>query len=122
MKKIIFSGFALMILLQTAVVSANSSVERPKGKKNATYASVSSEIKDMLDFHDFGAINKTNGKVLISYYIDQNNLLHIKDIGSNNADLRNYVLQTLDGKEVHASNIENNKESILKLNFDLGSN
>ena len=122
MKKVIFSGFALMVLLQTSVVSANSSVERPKGKKNATYASVSSEIKDMLDFHDFGAINKDNGKVMISYYVDQNNLLHIKDIGSNNAELRNYVLETLEGKKVHAANVENNKDNVLKLNFDLGSN
>lgn len=122
MKKIIFSGFALMILLQTALVSANSTIEKPKGKKNATYANVSSEIKDMLDFHDFGSINTSKGNVLISYYVDQNNLLHIKDIGSKNAELRNYVLETLEGKQVHASNIETNKENTLKLSFDLGSN
>ena len=121
MKKIIFSGFALMLLLQSFQVSANT-MERPKGKKNVTYANVSSEIKDMLDSHDFGAINTSKGKVVITYYVDKSNILHISNIGSSNADLKHYVLERLNGQEVHASNIEINKENTVKLNFELGSN
>lgn len=111
---------ALLMVLNTTFSNANSS--KPRGKKGVTYTNVNTEIKDILDAHDFGDFRPTSGKVMVKYYVDNNNLVHIVDIKGSSVDLVEYVKTSLEGTELNNSNISFNKEVIVKLNFDLQSN
>ncbi|TAH24950.1 MAG: hypothetical protein EAZ07_08385 [Cytophagales bacterium] len=120
MRKISVILFAMLLVFQTTSSFANSS--KPRGKKGVNYANVNAEIKDILDAKDFGDIKPTSGKVMLKYYVDNNNIIHILDIKGSNSILTDYVQSSLEGTELYNSNIIFNKEVVVKLNFDLQSN
>ncbi|HEX8549295.1 MAG TPA: hypothetical protein VF691_20205 [Cytophagaceae bacterium] len=121
MKHVLTFAFAMLLALQTFTSFANNT-DNPKGKKSESYPNVSAAIKGLLDAHDFGDLSATEGKVVIRYVVDQDRKMNIIDISGSHAALKEYVFQTLNGREVSSESIESNKENVLKLNFSLHSN
>lgn len=120
MKNISISIFAILLVFQISISFANSS--KPKGKKSANYTNIVSEMKDALDTHDFGDVNITKGKVIVKYFVDENYMMHVTNIVGTNTELKDYVYNSLNGKEILTSGVNTNKETIIKFNFDLKSN
>lgn len=120
MKNVLISVVAILLVFTTSFSFANSS--KPKGKKSANYTNIVAEFKDVLDTHDFGDVIITKGKVIVKYFVDENYKINIIDIKSSNNSLKDYVYNSLNGKEVLTSGVSTNKETIIKFNFDLKSN
>lgn len=61
-------------------------------------------------------LHGTDQSVMISYEVDDNNIMHIKDIGTSNIELKEYIIKRLDGKRFKHTQISN-IQGIVKVNF-----
>lgn len=120
MKNISISIVAILLVLSASLSFAKSS--KPKGKKSTNYTNIVAEFKDVLGTHDFGDVNITKGKVFVKYFVDQNSKINIVDITGTNNALKDYVYNSLNGKESYSTGVITNQVSIMKFNFDLRSN
>jgi threonine synthase len=80
--------------------------------------------------NDFSSINNyfiRNGienlkeDVMVKFYIDKENKMHIVEVEGNDEDARTYIKQLLDGKKVIASDMVVNKYYLLGIRIDYRS-
>ncbi len=106
--KIYLLIFAL--LLTTATFAGN---DETTCNKNSISDEISEKVGQKTPFVTFDL----EGYVTILFTIDENNILHISQIQSENEFLKNHVMETLNNEKVKNDCAEHNKTYALKLHY-----
>ncbi|ABG58978.1 hypothetical protein [Cytophaga hutchinsonii] len=93
--KNITSLFISALLMITGAFAFNPTAKTvSKDKKTA----VSQRINTLIG-NPTHLLNGANQSVMISYDVDANNVMHIKDVSTSNAELKEYITKRLNGKK-----------------------
>lgn len=90
------------------------------GSKNTKRHSTQAEKVSIIFQNRIGypseMLHGTNQYVVISYSIDDNNIVHINNINGEDEELNNYIQKSIDGKKMKNMSLEG-KSGIVKLYF-----
>ena len=98
------------LLITTATFAGNDETSCSKN-------SITDEISDKVGQKTPFTTYDLEGYVTIVFTIDENNILHISQIQSENAFLKNHVLEALNNEKIEYNCAEHNKTYALKLYY-----
>ena len=108
---------ASIFLLSTAVLASEGTVTK-KSHKNTVNSNVhlTDKISTMLGYPSY-ILNGASETVMISYTVDENNVIHVQEISTSNAELKAYVLKHLEGKKIKNMQMDG-KNGVVKVQFN----
>jgi hypothetical protein len=101
----------------TAIAGENKG---PNKKEENTHIYLAEKISNMLGYPS-DILEGASEVVMISYSVDENNIIHVSEILSPNIALKAYVLEHMDGKKMKNMHIEG-KNGVVKVHFNGNKN
>lgn len=102
--------FILALLLTSSVFAGND-------ETSCNDISITDEISEKVGQKTPFVTYDLEGYVTILFTIDENNILHITQIQSENEFLKNHVLETLDNERIEYNCAQHDKTYALKLHY-----
>src|SRR4051812_10792897 len=106
----------LLVLCQLNLFAAQGEEEKSSGAKPCL--NLNKAVKRLMSYSDFNENEQIQGSVVVKYNIDQNNIVNINEMQSNDDRLKDYVYSKLNGKQVCDNNTDN-KDQLIKINFTI---
>ena len=107
-----------VIIASIFIFSAAALAGENKGSTNKnvnTQTQLSEKINNMLGYPS-DILNGSSHAIVISYSVDENNIIHVDEILSSNIALKQYVLKHMDGKKMKNMHMEG-KNGVVKVQF-----
>ncbi len=112
MKTVAVVLVSFLFMISTAIAG----VHEKKHKRPVNNVTVVNErINGMLGNPD-NLLNGHSQSAMISYSIDQNNIIHVQEVATANAELKKYITKHLDGKKIN--NSLHDQSGIVKVHFN----
>lgn len=107
---------ASIFLLSTAALAGEGTVNKRYHNKSVNgQIQLNEKISNMLGYPSY-ILDGASEAVMISYSVDENNIIHVQEISSPNIALKQYVLKHMDGKKMKNMHMEG-KNGIVKVHF-----
>ena len=107
---------APLFLLSTATFAGEGTGTKKSHKKvETTNSHLTDKFSTMLGYPSY-ILDGATETVMISYSVDENNIIHVQEISSSNAELKKYVLKHLEGKKMKNMQMEG-KSGVVKVQF-----
>ena len=111
---------ATIFMLSFTAMGNEGKANKNLNKKTVTVKTIlANKFKSMLGYPSF-ILNEANEIVMVAYLIDENDVIHIKEISSSNVELKKYVFKHLDGKKIKNVKMEG-LSGIVKLHFNVSN-
>ena len=108
---------ATIFLLSISALGNEGKANKNTNKKSVTVKThLAGKFSSMIGYPS-SILNEANETVMISYSVDENDVIHVNEISSTNAELKNYVLKHLDGKKIKNLKMEG-QNGIVKVQFN----
>ena len=112
---------APLFLLSTAAFAGEGTVSKKSHKKaETTNSDLRDKFSTMLGYPSY-ILDGTSESVMIAYSVDENNIIHVQEISSSNAELKEYVLKHLEGKTMKKMHMEG-QNGVVKVHFNVDKN
>ena len=106
-----FLLFFPMVLLVFSGYAGNTNED----KKAANHSAFSTQVTNRVGYPS-EILHNSKQSVIISYTIDESNIMHITDVSTSNNELKEYIIERLDGKKMKAST-QNSLNGVVKIEF-----
>ncbi|WP_018345011.1 hypothetical protein [Cytophaga aurantiaca] len=121
MKNIAIIIASIFLLGTTSAFAAKRATTKTSHKKSAaSKVELAEKISNMLGYPSY-ILDGTSEAVMISYSVDENNIIHVGEISSSNIALKQYVLEHLDGKKMKRTHMEG-QNGVMKVHFNGNKN
>lgn len=107
---------ASIFLLSTAAIAGEGTVNKRSNQESKNSQILTQKISNMLGYPSY-ILNGTSETVMISYSVDENNMIHVQEISTSNIALKQYVLKHMDGKKMKKNHMEG-KNGVVKVHFN----
>lgn len=106
-----------VFMLSTAAFAGEGTVNKKSGKKSGnSKIQLTEKISNMLGYPS-AILDGESEAVMISYSVDEKNIIHVQEISSANTTLKEYVLKHMDGKKMKKMHMEG-KSGVVKVHFN----
>jgi hypothetical protein len=112
---------ASIFLLSTAALAGDGTAIKKSTKKAVnSQKQVAEQFSNLLGYPS-DILDGASETVMIAYSVDENNIMHVQEVSTSNAELKQYVLKHLDGKKMKNMQTEG-KNGVVKVHFNGNKN
>ncbi len=113
---IIIASIFFLLNVNNVWAGEGSGHKKFHAKSVNTQIQLAETISNMLGYPSY-ILDGTSEAVMISYSVDENNVIHIAEISSPNTALKNYVMKHMDGKKMKKMHMEG-RNGVVKVHFN----
>lgn len=116
MKKTISILVCIVCMITSAIsVSGNQDSKFIKSRKSQFKTLLTDQINGFVGY-PAALLNGNNQSVIVSYELDENSIIHVKEILTSNIELKQYIIKHIDGKKIKGIK-SNATEGVVKMHF-----
>jgi|GEM_PF-2466325 hypothetical protein len=115
--KTVASILVSILFMVSAAVAGNGTANNKNHKKPANKeSSINQRINGMIGL-PLDVLHGNSQSVMISYSVDENNIMHVKEISGTNTELKQYIYNHLDGKAMKNTEAQGTN-GVVKVHFN----